>query len=118
MKTSTATLLALTVETVARDLARQATKPPDRLWVCGGGVHNGALLRALQDRLAPLRVESTAVAGIDPDSVEATLFAWLAHERLEHHALPTPSVTGAKTDTLLGEIALAPDPGNEGGTTP
>ena len=79
-----ATLLALTARTVA-DAIRAHAPGAAEILVCGGGVHNPVLMNALAVELEPVPVRSTSTRGIDPDFVEATLFAWLAHERL----LPT-----------------------------
>ena len=42
--------------------------------------------------------------GIDPDWVEAVLFAWLARERLAGRPQDTRSITGARSPVLLGNI--------------
>jgi anhydro-N-acetylmuramic acid kinase len=42
---------------------------------------------------------------LDPDWVEAVLFAWLARERLAGRKLDTHSITGARQAVLLGDIA-------------
>src|SRR3546814_7380228 len=76
-----ATLLALTVRTVADAL--RATQPTTaRVIACGGGVHNGALMDALAGAMPGCTVESSAAHGLDPDSVEAMGFAWLARQTL------------------------------------
>jgi anhydro-N-acetylmuramic acid kinase len=94
------TLAELTLVTV--DAALQAA-PPDRILVCGGGVHNGLLMSRLRSRNeAP--VESTADHGLHPDWVEASLFAWLARERLQRHAQDTGPITGARRPVMLGEV--------------
>jgi anhydro-N-acetylmuramic acid kinase len=98
-----ATLLELTAATVADAL--RATQPDtQRVMVCGGGVHNGALMARLAAWLPDMAVESTAAHGLDPDFVEAMGFAWLARETL--HARPgnLPSVTGAKGLRVLGAV--------------
>jgi anhydro-N-acetylmuramic acid kinase len=96
-----ATLAELTVETAARGLAGHQ---PERLLVCGGGVHNTNLMLRLGKRLPDTRVESTAHHGMDPDWVEAILFAWLARERLAERAQHTGPVTGARQPVLLGKV--------------
>lgn len=99
-----ATLLALTVRTVAEAIRTYAPRASQVL-VCGGGVHNGALMNALAGALAPLPVCSTAVRGIDPDFVEAMLFAWLARERMLDRPAPgVPGVTGARGPRVLGGV--------------
>ncbi len=103
------TLLELTVASVAKAVngafrfegAGSARLP---LLVCGGGVHNGFLLQRLGEALPAAAVASTAAHGIDPDWVEATLFAWLARERLEGRPQDTPPITGAGRPVLLGDI--------------
>ena len=50
------------------------------------------------------RFESTAAQGVDPDAVEAILFAWLARERLADRAQDTTSITGATGPVLLGSV--------------
>jgi len=99
-----ATLLELTVRTVADAIRTSAPRAVDVL-VCGGGVHNAALMHALTGALAPMAVRSTAARGIDPDFVEAMLFAWLARERMLGHPAPgVYSVTGARGPRVLGAI--------------
>ena len=94
------TLAELTVATICDAL-------PDgvhRLLVCGGGVHNDLLMQLLAERLADTVVVSTAEAGVDPDWVEATLFAWLAKERLAERTMDTRAITGASHPVLLGRV--------------
>lgn len=98
-----ATLLELTARSCADAL--QASLPQARrLLVCGGGVHNRALMQRLAELLAPMIVESTAACGIDPDFVEAMTFAWLARETLAGRPGNLPSVTGARGPRVLGAI--------------
>ncbi len=101
------TLLELTVETVARAL-EQSSEQPRHAWLCGGGVHNHYLVERLQERLSGLPVQSTEVAGIDPDWVEATLFAWLAHRRMGGVTSETGPITGAAAPVMLGDISPPP----------
>ena len=74
------------------------------LLVCGGGVHNLALMLRLQLLLDEIRVVSTEEFNTDPDYVEAIAFAWLAKRTLEGKAGNLPSVTGAKRALVLGGI--------------
>ena len=107
------TLVELTVLTVVDGLDEAGWFALDGLagaeiLVCGGGVHNGFLMHRLAQALSPSPVRSTAAHGIDPDWVEATLFAWLAHERLEGHSLATGPITGARQPVMLGRISTPP----------
>ncbi|NKJ22655.1 anhydro-N-acetylmuramic acid kinase [Dyella sp. SG609] len=102
-----ATLLELSARSVAEAIARHA---PDVIEVlaCGGGVHNGALMRRLAALLDPARVRSTAEEGVDPDYLEATAFAWLARQRLLGRPGNLPAVTGARGPRVLGAVYPAP----------
>lgn len=101
-----ATLLALSARTVA-DALHASGFTGTHVYACGGGVHNAALMDALARALAPLRIASTRVLGVDPDYVEAALFAWLARERLEQRPGNRTDVTGARGPRLLGAIHAA-----------
>ncbi len=97
------TLLELSATTVADAL--RATQPDTaRVLVCGGGVHNAALMARLAELLPGVVVDSTAAHGLDPDYVEAMGFAWLARETLAGRPGNLPSVTGASGLRILGAI--------------
>lgn len=102
-----ATLVELTVTTVA-DALRVHARSAARVLVCGGGVHNRRLMARLR-ALADIGVESSAEHGVDPDMVEAMLFAWLARERV-HARSPAglAGVTGAAQAAVLGGVWLPP----------
>lgn len=99
-----ATLLALSVRSIADAIRTHAPKVTEVL-VCGGGVHNAALMNGLSRSLNPVRVLSVAERGIDPDFVEATCFAWFARQRVEGRPPPNlHTVTGARGPRVLGAI--------------
>jgi anhydro-N-acetylmuramic acid kinase len=104
-----ATLLELTARSVVTAITQQAPTAEEIL-ICGGGVHNGALMRRLGELLAPRIVLSTSRYGIDPDFLEATAFAWLARQRLLDLPGNLPAVTGARGPRVLGAIYSAPTP--------
>ncbi|MEQ4619209.1 MAG: anhydro-N-acetylmuramic acid kinase [Corticimicrobacter sp.] len=95
-----ATLLALTVHTICRDMARHAADV-GRMLVCGGGAANGRLMQALADAL-PCQVMPTDTQGIPAQQVEAAAFAWLAHAFEQAIPAGLPEVTGARHMTILG----------------
>ncbi|MEO8855872.1 MAG: anhydro-N-acetylmuramic acid kinase [Burkholderiaceae bacterium] len=101
-----ATLLELTARSIASAIARHAPAVEEVL-ACGGGVHNGTLMRRLAELLAPSALLSTSRYGIDPDFLEATAFAWLARQRLLGLPGNLPSVTGARGSRVLGAIYSA-----------
>ncbi|GLQ50092.1 anhydro-N-acetylmuramic acid kinase [Dyella flava] len=102
-----ATLLELTVRSVTDAIERHAGDARDVL-LCGGGVHNLALVRRLQERLGPRALSSTASHGVDPDYLEATAFAWLARQRLLGLPGNLPAVTGARGLRVLGAVYPGP----------
>jgi anhydro-N-acetylmuramic acid kinase len=102
-----ATLLELTARSVVAAIAQHAPQAEEVL-ACGGGVHNGALMRRLGELLAPRVLQSTARFGIDPDFLEATAFAWLARQRLLGLPGNLPAVTGARGPRVLGALYFAP----------
>ena len=97
-----ATLMELTARTSAEAILAQG--PPDDVLACGGGALNGALMARLAQLVAPARVSSTASFGIDPMSVEALAFAWLAWRRLEGLPGNLPSATAAGGFRVLGAV--------------
>lgn len=98
-----ATLLEMTAQSIIDSLTA-AQQNTETLLVCGGGAHNGALMRRLQSLLPSACVSSTADQGVPPDWVEAMAFAWLAHCCLEQIPANRPSVTGARGLRVLGAI--------------
>lgn len=102
-----ATLLALTIRSIAAAL-RAHVADAEELLVCGGGVHNHALMQSLAAAVAPCALRSTAALGVDPDYMEAMGFAWLARQRVLGRPGNLPAVTGASGPRLLGAIYPAP----------
>ncbi|HEY1140126.1 MAG TPA: anhydro-N-acetylmuramic acid kinase, partial [Lysobacter sp.] len=98
-----ATLMELTAASIA-DALRAHQPNTRRVLVCGGGVHNARLLDRIAAHLPGMRVESTAVHGVDPDFVEAMGFAWLARQALLGLPGNLPSVSGARGSRVLGVI--------------
>jgi len=98
-----ATLLALTATSVAEALRRHAPRA-QKLYVCGGGALNRALMSAFGLALPGIAVVSSAEAGIAPMQVEAAAFAWLAHAHLQRQAGNLPAVTGARGPRVLGAL--------------
>lgn len=98
-----ATLLALSATCIAHACQEYAPSAK-QLLLCGGGAHNQALVQALQSQLPLYHVTSTARFGVDPDYLEAMLFAWLASKTLSHQLLDLSQMTGSSKPTILGAI--------------
>jgi anhydro-N-acetylmuramic acid kinase len=98
-----ATLLALTVKTISQAIQR-CDPPPKRVAICGGGARNLALLNMLTVQLSNTLVQTTQAMSIDPDFLEAMMFAWLAEKTLNHVPLDMRQITGAQYPAILGVI--------------
>jgi anhydro-N-acetylmuramic acid kinase len=98
-----ATLLRLTVRTVAEALRHEMPEVQDLL-VCGGGARNQGLMEALSAELDPCVVLPTSAEGVAVDQVEALAFAWLARETLAGRPGNIPPVTGARGPRVLGAV--------------
>ncbi len=107
MPPSPADLLATLTEFSARTIADalRATAPTTRRVIaCGGGVHNGLLMERIRVALDGIPLDTSGEHGIDPDFVEAALFAWLARECLAGRPGNLPAVSGARGPRVLGAI--------------
>ena len=98
-----ATLAALTVESVARDLERLAPQTT-ALFICGGGARSEHLMSRFGRRLQHVRISTTDELGVPVDQVEGAAFAWLAHRFVERQPGNLADVTGARGPRLLGAL--------------
>ena len=98
-----ATLVELSAVSIA-NAVRAHCPGATELYVCGGGVHNSALMTALDRSLGDLSVQPTDRLGIGADWVEASAFAWLAQRTLLSQPGNLPFVTGARGPRVLGAI--------------
>lgn len=106
---SPADLLASAVRFVARSIHLALEFLPQRpaeLLVAGGGVHNPALLAAIE-RETGLRAVSSASRGLDPDAREALVFAGLGVRAILGEPSTRPGVSGALAGRILGKISRA-----------
>lgn len=104
-----ATLVAFTATSVAhalRDFCRGAGAVA-RLLVGGGGVRNPALMDALRAALPGVVVEPFDAAGVPADAAEAMAFSLLGRNTLLGLPNHLPRCTGARHETVLGEIVPA-----------
>lgn len=97
-----ATLVELTATCIVTAVSAHSPSSA-RVFVCGGGVHNNFLMERLR-ALLKMPVESTQAAGLNPDWVEASGFAWLARRCLSDKATDLTGVTGAREPAVLGRI--------------
>jgi anhydro-N-acetylmuramic acid kinase len=97
------TLVELSAQTIAQAIITHCSEV-DEIFLCGGGARNTLLVSLLKQMLNPIPIANTDVLGVNVDWVEATAFAWLAHQTLNRTPSNIPSVTGAKGLRILGAI--------------
>jgi len=97
-----ASLLALTVESVARAAERFFPRPAERWLLCGGGARNPVLMERLRVRLAPALLDSTDAHGVPSEALEAIAFAVLGHCASLGEPSNLPAATGAQRAVSLG----------------
>ncbi|MBO4274261.1 anhydro-N-acetylmuramic acid kinase, partial [Microbispora triticiradicis] len=97
----TATLAALTAETVAAEIRRHRL---GTVVVSGGGTRNPVLMRELRVRSGGVRLLPSDRLGVPPDAKEAVAFSYLGW--LTAHGLPgtVPACTGASGPRVLGSL--------------
>ncbi len=100
-----ATLLQLSVSSIAACI-EQLSPPPTIIYACGGGTKNKAFIDKLSSAVEKygLELTTTAALNVDPDYVEAALFAWLAKQRLNNTPLKIKQITGSTKNHIAGAI--------------
>ncbi|MBI4229012.1 MAG: anhydro-N-acetylmuramic acid kinase [Deltaproteobacteria bacterium] len=104
----TATLLELTVESIARSY-EQFIFPKwsvNEVICSGGGSRNPILMKRLKGRMNHVKISSSDAYGIPVDAKEAIAFAVLANELISGNCTNLPGVTGARSPVPLGKIVL------------
>lgn len=101
-----ATLVALTATTIADEI-KSSNLRLKYVAICGGGTHNTVLQQTLKKLLPGLQILSTNAFGIDPDFMEAMMFAWLAEKAISRTPLDFRKITGATRCAILGAIYAA-----------
>lgn len=96
-----ATLCAVTVQAIVRAV-RTMPKPPKVLWVTGGGVHNPVIMRMLGENFP--KVRNVREMNLNPDTLEAECFGWLAVRHTKGLPLTIPETTGCKRAVCGGTI--------------
>jgi anhydro-N-acetylmuramic acid kinase len=88
-----ATLCAVTVQAIVQAVGRMPKKPAS-VWVTGGGVHHPMIMRLIGDYF-PM-VQSVRAKDLNPDTLEAECFAWLAVRHMLGLPLTIPATTGCR----------------------
>ncbi len=103
LEDAAATLVAFTVEAVARGIDALPERP-ELLVITGGGRRNPAIVEALRRRL-PLAVAHAEDHGWRGDAVEAEAFAYLAARTWRGLPISFPGTTGAPAPMTGGRVA-------------
>ncbi len=98
-----ATLLELTAMTIC-DAIDQSGVPITNIVICGGGVHNTSLIHALKRHSKDAQVVSSAELGVDPNFIEAMMFAWFAEKTIHKVPLDLSALTGSNKPVILGAV--------------
>ena len=104
-----ATVTELTAVTVINGINRFGEK--GEIYVCGGGCHNGHLMRRLASHAAEsghLKLACTSEIGVDPDYLEAVAFAWLGYKFINGESVDMTGITGASRACIMGALYPAP----------
>lgn len=100
-----ASLVELSAVSIAKQLQQHMPECTEVI-TCGGGVKNPFLIdritNACQALMPNLTLSNSDQYGIDPQTVEALAFAWLAWNFTRGLPGNIPSVTGAKGPRILG----------------
>lgn len=96
-----ATLCAVTVRAVVKAVKTMPKKPAS-LWVTGGGVHHPVIMRMLSENFD--QVQNIRQLGLNPDTLEAECFAWLAVRHTKGLPLTIPETTGCSRPVCGGTI--------------
>lgn len=99
-----ATLTEFTAASIVNNYRHFLPALPDRVLVCGGGLHNQFLLQRLQQQLPTVKIASTDDFGVNSQAKEAIAIAVLAYWRQHNVPGNLPAVTGASGPALLGDV--------------
>jgi anhydro-N-acetylmuramic acid kinase len=97
-----ATLCAVTVEAIFRAV-KKLPNMPKRMFVTGGGVHHPVIMKMLEEKFG--EIKNVRERGLNPDTLEAECFAWLAVRHLKQLPLTIPETTGCQFSVSGGVTA-------------
>ncbi|MBL4670953.1 MAG: anhydro-N-acetylmuramic acid kinase [Arenicella sp.] len=100
-----ATLVQLTVHSISDSILALGDSNGE-VYICGGGANNPLIMQGLRSSLSKFQIEKTDALGVPSDWLEAIGFAWLGYCCAHDIVSNIPSVTGAKSKVVLGEIFL------------
>jgi anhydro-N-acetylmuramic acid kinase len=98
-----ATAVSLTARSVADSYHRFMPEPVEEVFLSGGGARNPAIVRAITEAIAPMRVLDFDKTFFDGEAKEAVAFALLGYLHLAGRPGNVPSATGARGPRILGK---------------
>jgi anhydro-N-acetylmuramic acid kinase len=98
-----ATLCSVVAYGISSSLAC-ADLTPSTIYLCGGGRHNRALVKALSSEMPEIVFSDYSDLGFDADLREAIAFALLADANLLGECSTWPSTTGTARPSVLGNV--------------
>lgn len=96
-----ATLCAITVGSFM-SAARKLPSLPEVLWITGPGSDNAVVCRMLEDHFES--VKNVRERGLDPNTMAAECFAWLAVRHVKRLPITTPETTNCRSADCAGFI--------------
>ncbi len=100
-----ATLAEVTARAVA-DAVDALTERPHQVVLTGGGAHNIHLAMRIRTLLSPCSTVSSEAFDVPPRAWAAICHAMLAAARQDAFAAHCPSATGARSEAVLGTLAM------------
>jgi anhydro-N-acetylmuramic acid kinase len=102
-----ATAVSLTAMSIADAIRRFVSEPCGEMLVSGGGARNVALVDALRDAIAPVRLKVFDDLYYDAEAKEAVAFALLGYLHVSGRAGNIIGATGARGPRVLGKLTPA-----------
>jgi anhydro-N-acetylmuramic acid kinase len=98
-----ATAVSLTARSVVDSYRRFMPEPVEEVYLSGGGAKNPALVRAITEAVAPIKVRDFDQTFFDGEAKEAVAFALLGYLHLAGRPGNVPTATGAAGPRILGK---------------
>lgn len=98
-----ATAVSLTARSIGDAYEKFIAEPVAEVFLSGGGARNPALVRAIEEAVAPRKVGNFDETFFDGDAKEAVAFALLGYLHLTGRPGNVPSATGASGPRILGK---------------
>ncbi len=101
-----ATLCEFSALTIADAYSKLLKDLPETIYFSGGGVYNRSLMSRIQYYLPDVEVKTSADLGWPANAIEGGAFALLAGYRYFEMPLELKPITGARKNSLLGQVTI------------